>query len=59
MADLPARKDTILDIDLDYFSCAGKPVEDHPVWIEINKSEFDKFNRNPYHLLKYSGVSKD
>ena len=42
-----------LDIDLDYFSCEVNPNLANEVVIEITKDEFDSFNSNYYHTIRY------
>ena len=48
----------ILDIDLDYFSCAGNPNELEEIYIEITKGEYNTFQSNRYHRLNYCGFGK-
>ncbi|MCD7963974.1 MAG: UPF0489 family protein [Rikenellaceae bacterium] len=53
---LPHRENCVLDIDLDYFSCAGNTNENEEIYIEISKEEYDGFNRDyKYHRLNYVG----
>lgn len=52
------KDDVLLDIDLDFFSCAGNPKLNEEVAIEITKEEFDKFKADKYSKIKYCGVSK-
>lgn len=59
--ELPEIKSVVLDIDLDYFSCnpfyyyyRGK--------LEITKEQYDAFNRDKYHFLRFflgSGVKSE
>jgi hypothetical protein len=55
---LPSNKRVILDIDLDFFSCSGNPNELEEIYIEISKEEYDNFNNNKYHRLRYCGFGK-
>jgi hypothetical protein len=48
-----------LDIDLDYFSCSGNPVELYEISIEITKAEYDKFHSSPYHQSKFLGFKSN
>jgi len=45
----------VLDIDLDYFSCSGNPVELYKISIEITKAEYEKFQNTPYHKSRFLG----
>lgn len=45
----------VLDIDLDYFSCTGNPIELKNISIEITKEEHERFNTNPYHRVRFLG----
>lgn len=47
--------EVILDIDLDYFSCSGNPVEIQDITIEISKNEYENFLSNPYHKIRFLG----
>ncbi|HVI43564.1 MAG TPA: UPF0489 family protein [Chitinophaga sp.] len=51
--EMPAMPDTILDIDLDFFSCAGNPYKQHTLSIEVSKEQYDEYVSNPYHMLNY------
>lgn len=55
---LPFRREVILDIDLDYFSCVRNPGVSRELFIEITKQEFDNFVTNPYHRLNYMGLGR-
>jgi len=48
-----------LDIDLDYFSCSGNPVELYEISIEITKAEYEKFHSTPYHQSKFLGFKSN
>ncbi|KIO74892.1 hypothetical protein TH53_23700 [Pedobacter lusitanus] len=52
-SEIPQDQNFVLDIDLDYFSCAGNPNENKEIYIEITRDEFEEFNENPYHRLKF------
>jgi len=45
--------DLVLDIDLDYFSCEINPDKMKEVVLEISRSEFEEFNKDPYHRIRY------
>jgi len=46
---------SLLNIDLDYFSCIKKPLPQGK--IEITKNEYKKFQNNPYHFIRlYIGL---
>lgn len=47
----------VLDIDLDYFSCTQDPLK-KALEIQITKTEFDKFNNQPYHRVRYFDVGR-
>ena len=53
---LPSHKEVVLDIDLDYFSCAGNPNELQEIVIEITGDEYQNFIADPYHRLNYIGI---
>ncbi|MET3034645.1 UPF0489 family protein [Chryseobacterium sp. NRRL B-14859] len=42
-----------LDIDLDYFSCEVNPNLANEIVIEISKDEYDNFNSDFYHPVRY------
>lgn len=42
---------TILDIDIDFFLCEDEPV---PLMIEITRDEFDRYETNRLHPLRFS-----
>lgn len=44
---------TVLDIDLDFFSCTGHPNKQKELHIEISEGEFYRFNNSPYHRMNY------
>jgi hypothetical protein len=48
---LSLKQPVVLDIDLDYFSCATLP--NNPISIEVTKDQFDSYCQNPFHLLKF------
>jgi hypothetical protein len=48
----------VLDIDLDYFSCTGNPIQAEEVYIEITREEYYKFLENPYHRIRFIGIGK-
>lgn len=59
----PDRKEfaycsAVLDIDLDYFSCAGNPSYLEEIVVEITKTEYNSFIENRYHRLNYIGVGR-
>jgi hypothetical protein len=45
---------TILDIDLDFFSCTGQPSKQKTLLIEISADEYESFSADPYHRLKFA-----
>lgn len=45
--------DFFLDIDLDYFSCEVNPNLANEVVIEISNEEYENFNSNYYHPIRY------
>ncbi|WP_442591400.1 UPF0489 family protein [Pedobacter sp. AW31-3R] len=51
--DMIPAHDLLLDIDLDYFCCTGDPQKMKETYIEITKDEFDEFNVDKYHMLRY------
>lgn len=55
---MPSDKKVILDIDLDYFSCAGDPNAIEEIFVEITEEEYDSFADNKYHRLNYVGVGR-
>lgn len=55
---IPDKKNVVLDIDLDYFSCSGNPNELEEIYIEITKKEFQSFKQNKYHRLNYVGIGR-
>lgn len=52
------RKNVLLDIDLDYFSCTGDPNLLNETKIEITKEEFEKYNLNPYHKINFTHIGR-
>lgn len=50
--DLTSINDVCLDIDLDYFSCNQDPLKKE-LRIEISKSEYEEFIKNPYHRMNF------
>lgn len=57
MYSIPANKNVLLDIDLDFFSCTENPKVLNELQIEITKREYESFKKNRYHKMYYSGVS--
>lgn len=55
LSAFPKNSRAILDIDLDYFSCSGDPVEDTTTRIEITQAEYENFISNPYHKIRFFG----
>jgi hypothetical protein len=55
---LSFENNVILDIDLDYFSCTGNPLELEEVFIEITKDEYENFIQNKYHRLNYFNIAR-
>ncbi|KAA2215789.1 peptide arginase, FlmR/OhkR family [Maribacter flavus] len=51
-------QNVILDIDLDFFSCSGNPNFNEKLFVEISKSEYDNFNSDRYHRLRYVNIGK-
>ena len=49
---LPTLQNVVLDIDLDYFSCANRQSSVRR--IEVAKAEFESFRSNRYHFLRIS-----
>jgi len=49
---MASLKNPILDIDLDYFSCVQDPSR-KGFFIEITKSEFERFNQQVYHRIRF------
>ncbi len=45
----------VLDIDIDYFSCV--PYQNKPIRLEITREQFNKYNNNKYHLLRFEYAS--
>lgn len=41
----------VLDIDIDYFSCVS--YQNEPIRLEITREQYEKYNRNKYHLLRF------
>ena len=58
IAQLDKASDIVLDIDLDYFSCAGNPNLQKEIRVEITKSEYDQFIEDKYHRLNFVGFNK-
>jgi hypothetical protein len=52
---LPATRRTVLDIDLDYFSCSGNPNELKEISVEITARQYADYQANPYHRTRYIG----
>jgi hypothetical protein len=55
---IPNEKKVVLDIDLDYFSCSGNPLELNEINIEITIDEYNEFISNKYHPIKFSGLGR-
>ena len=51
---IPRNQRVILDIDLRYFSSIENPSEYRDVKVEITPGEFDSFNSNRYHPMRFS-----
>ncbi len=49
---IPAMRDHVLDIDLDYFSAINYPPFIEPVTIEITKDEYNEFVNDIYHPMR-------
>ena len=47
--ECPPTQPTVLDIDLDYFSCNDNLNSSQ---IEVTKNEYDSFTQNKYHILR-------
>lgn len=45
--------DHVLDIDLDYFSCADNTYFDNEVVIEVTKEQYYTFVNDKYHMLRF------
>ncbi len=52
---LPATRNVVLDIDLDYFSCTGNPNELNEISVEITATQYADYLANPYHRTQYIG----
>jgi hypothetical protein len=48
---LSLTQPVVLDIDLDYFSCAT--MANQPIPIEVTKEQFDSYCQNSLHLLRF------
>jgi hypothetical protein len=48
---LEPNQPLVLDIDLDYFSC--NPYQNKLIRLEITREQFEQFNDNKYHLLRF------
>jgi len=58
--EMPEQASSVaLDIDLDYFSCSGNPVELYEISIEITKAEYEKFHSSPYHQSRFLGFKSN
>ena len=53
LSELVDYENTILDIDLDYFSCTGSPYKQNEFLIEITEHEYLRFLKSPYHRLNF------
>ncbi len=53
-----SNKKIILDIDLDYFSCVGDLNDIGEHFIQITKSEYDKFKKDRHNRLNYIGLNR-
>ncbi len=52
--EIPGQQQAVvLDIDLDYFSCAGNPLELNEIVLEITEDEYNRFLHNPYHPVNF------
>jgi UPF0489 domain len=51
--DIRESGNTVLDIDLDFFSCTGHPNKQKPLLIETTVEEVERFNREPYHPMRF------
>lgn len=47
---------SVLDIDLDYFSCTGNPNELMELRIETSAAEYHEMLNNPYHRIRYQNL---
>ncbi len=51
----PVKKNGILlDIDLDYFSCETNPETRNEVILEVTAEQYDEFQQQQYHPLKFA-----
>ncbi|WPQ65541.1 UPF0489 family protein [Chitinophaga sancti] len=51
--EMPSMPNLLLDIDLDFFSCAGNPYRQQLLSIEVSQEQYDEYTSNPYHMLNY------
>jgi hypothetical protein len=52
---LPATRDVVLDLDLDFFSCTGNPNELQEISLEITAAQYADYLATPYHRSRYLG----